>query len=142
MVQQQLAATRQESDKDIRPTKRLVRNDKIVLKIDLQEFYHYKSMRSSKRPSSPHGTMTFSAKKIEVITLDWHVRAILVNWMVHVSSRLELWHETLFLSVELLHRFLGKCQACPQQLLLVAKTAFLLSTKYEERAPPANWKIF
>ncbi|KAI9591160.1 cyclin-like protein [Syncephalis fuscata] len=69
--------------------------------------------------------------------LEWHMRTQLIDWMVEVHHKLELLPETLFLSVNILDRFLSKKNASIQRLQLVGAGSLILACKYEERCVPA-----
>eukprot|EP00232_Nephroselmis_pyriformis_P012959 CAMPEP_0182875932 /NCGR_PEP_ID=MMETSP0034_2-20130328/13832_1 /TAXON_ID=156128 /ORGANISM="Nephroselmis pyriformis, Strain CCMP717" /LENGTH=384 /DNA_ID=CAMNT_0025008691 /DNA_START=28 /DNA_END=1182 /DNA_ORIENTATION=+ len=60
------------------------------------------------------------------------MRAILIDWLVEVHLKFKLMPETLFLTVNLIDRFLEKKQVTRKNLQLVGITAMLLASKYEE----------
>ena len=60
------------------------------------------------------------------------MRTVVVDWMVCVQVRFQLLQDTLFLSVTLLDRFLAVHPILKEELQLVAITALLLASKYEE----------
>jgi len=66
-----------------------------------------------------------------------NMRAILVDWLVEVQENFELYHETLYLGVKLVDRYL---QAVPKtgkdKLQLVGAAAMMIACKIEERHPP------
>ena len=64
------------------------------------------------------------------------MRAILIDWLVDVHSKFKLVNETMFLTVNLIDRFLGKVQVTRQKLQLVGVTCMFIATKYEEIYPP------
>merc|ERR1712240_694242 len=64
------------------------------------------------------------------------MRSILVDWMVEVSSELELLSETLYIAVNLTDRFLSKMSVLRSKLQLVGSAALFLAAKYEEIYPP------
>jgi len=64
------------------------------------------------------------------------MRYILVDWIVEVHSKFRLQPETLFLTVELMDRYL-QLRPCPKKSLqLVGVTAMMVAAKYEEIYPP------
>ena len=63
-------------------------------------------------------------------------RKILVDWIVGVSTHFHLLQETLFLSVDLLDRYLQCCIVTKQQLQLVGTACLYVASKYEEIYPP------
>lgn len=64
------------------------------------------------------------------------MRAILVDWLIEVHFKFKLFPETLFLTINLLDRFMAKVQVSKDQLQLVGITAMLLASKYEEIYAP------
>eukprot|EP01113_Clastostelium_recurvatum_P002385 TRINITY_DN10993_c0_g1_i1.p1 TRINITY_DN10993_c0_g1~~TRINITY_DN10993_c0_g1_i1.p1 ORF type:complete len:432 (-),score=148.37 TRINITY_DN10993_c0_g1_i1:73-1368(-) len=64
------------------------------------------------------------------------MRAILIDWMVEVNIKFKLLTETMFLSVNLVDRFLALKPVSRNKLQLVGVTAMLLASKYEEIYPP------
>jgi cyclin B len=64
------------------------------------------------------------------------MRAILIDWLIEVHLKFKLLPETLFLTINLIDRYLEK-QAIPRtKLQLVGVTAMLISSKYEEIYAP------
>ncbi|KAK6150300.1 hypothetical protein DH2020_015232 [Rehmannia glutinosa] len=64
------------------------------------------------------------------------MRAILIDWLVEVHHKFELRDETLFLTVNLIDRFLAKQSVVRKKLQLVGLVAMLLACKYEEVSVP------
>jgi hypothetical protein len=60
------------------------------------------------------------------------MRAILVDWLVEVHCKFKLRSETLFLTVNLIDRFLSYKQVLRTKLQLVGVAALLVACKYEE----------
>jgi cyclin B len=60
------------------------------------------------------------------------MRAILVDWLVEVHLKFKLMPETLFLTVNLIDRYLAAAPVTRKNLQLVGVTAMLLASKYEE----------
>ena len=63
-------------------------------------------------------------------------RKILVDWLVGVSLHFHLLQETLFLSVDILDRYLQCATVSKKQLQLVGTTCLFVAAKYEEVYPP------
>lgn len=59
------------------------------------------------------------------------MRAILVDWLVEVHYKFKCCPETLYLTVNLIDRFLDRKQVPRPKLQLVGVTAFLVSAKCE-----------
>ncbi|KAK8987399.1 hypothetical protein V6N11_027151 [Hibiscus sabdariffa] len=64
------------------------------------------------------------------------MRAILIDWLIEVHYKFELMEETLFLTINLIDRFLERCTVIRKKLQLVGMTAMLLACKYEEVSVP------
>jgi len=64
------------------------------------------------------------------------MRAILIDWLVEVHLRFKLLPETLYLTVNLIDRFLQIWQISRNKLQLVGVTCLLIACKYEEIYPP------
>ncbi|KAL5216358.1 hypothetical protein ABZP36_007759 [Zizania latifolia] len=64
------------------------------------------------------------------------MRAILIDWLIEVHYKFELVDETLFLTVNIIDRFLEKQVVPRKKLQLVGVTAMLLACKYEEVSVP------
>nr|GMD43595.1 G2/mitotic-specific cyclin-2-like isoform X1 [Ipomoea batatas] len=64
------------------------------------------------------------------------MRGILVDWLIEVHYKFELMEETLYLTVNLIDRFLAVQPVMRKKLQLVGVTALLLACKYEEVSVP------
>ncbi len=64
------------------------------------------------------------------------MRAILIDWLVEVHLKFKLVPESLYLTVNLIDRYLELEQVNRQRLQLVGVTAMLIACKYEEIYPP------
>ena len=62
------------------------------------------------------------------------MRAILVDWLAEVAMKHELKLETLFLTVNIIDRFLDQVQTTRQRLQLVGVAAMKIASKFEEDA--------
>ncbi len=65
------------------------------------------------------------------------MRAILIDWLVDVNVKFRLVPETLFLTVNLIDRYLSKVKVGRNRLQLVGVSALLIACKYEEIYPPS-----
>jgi len=59
------------------------------------------------------------------------MREILVDWLVEVQQNFELHHETLYLAIKLIDRFLEREPIQKHSLQLLGATAMLVASKYE-----------
>lgn len=64
------------------------------------------------------------------------MRGILIDWLIEVHYKFELMEETLYLTVNLIDRFLAVQPVVRKKLQLVGVTAMLLACKYEEVSVP------
>ena len=64
------------------------------------------------------------------------MRAILIDWLVEVHLKFKLLPETLYLTVNLIDRYLSHTQIIRSKLQLVGVTCLLIACKYEEIYPP------
>ncbi|CAM8974630.1 unnamed protein product [Rhodiola kirilowii] len=64
------------------------------------------------------------------------MRGILIDWLIEVHYKFELMEETLYLTVNLIDRYLASQFVVRKKLQLVGITALLLACKYEEVSVP------
>lgn len=64
------------------------------------------------------------------------MRAILIDWLVDVNVKFKLVPETLFLTINLIDRYLSKAKVARNKLQLVGVSSLLIACKYEEIYPP------
>ncbi|KAJ1908626.1 G2/mitotic-specific cyclin [Tieghemiomyces parasiticus] len=69
--------------------------------------------------------------------LSWKMRGILVDWLIDVHGKFRLLGETLFLTVNLIDRFLSLRTVSLVKLQLVGITSMFCAAKYEEIMPPS-----
>ena len=69
-------------------------------------------------------------------SLKWHLRGILVDWLIEVHARFHLMPETIFLAVNIVDRFLSTKIVELDRLQLVGITAMFIASKYEEVLSP------
>uniref|UniRef100_A0A915KN46 G2/mitotic-specific cyclin-B3 n=1 Tax=Romanomermis culicivorax TaxID=13658 RepID=A0A915KN46_ROMCU len=70
-------------------------------------------------------------------TVTHQMRSILVDWMVEIQESFELNHETLYQAVKMTDLFLEKRVVDKRMLQLVGTAALFISSKFDERCPPA-----
>ena len=68
--------------------------------------------------------------------LEWHLRGVLIDWLIEVHTRFHLLPETLFLAVNIIDRFLSVRVVELEKLQLVGITAMFIASKYEEVLSP------
>ncbi|GMH24538.1 hypothetical protein Nepgr_026381 [Nepenthes gracilis] len=91
-------------------------------------YSYYRRMQASSWVSPDYMAQQFDINE--------KMRAILVDWLVEVHYKFELREETLFLTVNLIDRFLAKQTVVRKKLQLVGLIAMLLACKYEEVSVP------
>ncbi|KAG9510387.1 G2/mitotic-specific cyclin-B3, partial [Fragariocoptes setiger] len=65
------------------------------------------------------------------------MRAVLVDWMVEIQESFEMNHETLYLAVKIMDRYLMKKPIKKTTFQLLGVTSLLIAAKFDERIPPA-----
>ncbi|XP_065848075.1 cyclin-B2-4-like isoform X2 [Euphorbia lathyris] len=93
---------------------------------DLYTFY----MKVEKNSSVPPNYMC------QQEDINERMRGILIDWLIEVHYKFELMDETLYLTVNLIDRFLAIQAVVRKKLQLVGVTAMLLACKYEEVQVP------
>ncbi|KAI3525877.1 hypothetical protein L1887_05007 [Cichorium endivia] len=67
------------------------------------------------------------------------MRAILIDWLIEVHNKFELMNETLYLTINIVDRFLAAETVARRELQCVGMSAMLIASKYEEIwAPEVN----
>lgn len=104
-------------------------NDPLCATAYVQEMYKHfrlKEQSTSVRPifmeHQPH--------------INERMRSILIDWLVEVHLKFKLVPETLYLTVNLIDRYLERTEVSRPKLQLVGVTALLIASKYEEIYPP------
>ncbi|CAG9326044.1 unnamed protein product [Blepharisma stoltei] len=69
--------------------------------------------------------------------INYKMRAILIDWLVSVHLKFKFSPETLYLTVNIIDRYLEKKKIKKQFLQLAGVSAFLIASKYEDISPPA-----
>ena len=64
------------------------------------------------------------------------MRSILVDWLIEVHLKFKLVPETLYLTVNLIDRYLERTEVSRAKLQLVGVASLLVASKYEEIYPP------
>ncbi|KAG7551888.1 Cyclin N-terminal [Arabidopsis thaliana x Arabidopsis arenosa] len=68
--------------------------------------------------------------------IDPNMRGILIDWLVEVSEEYKLTSDTLYLTVNLIDRFMSHNYIEKQRLQLLGVTCMLIASKYEEICAP------
>lgn len=83
-----------------------------------------------------HLTQPYSQYMRHHSQINENIRAQLVDHLVIVHGKFKLLPETLFLTINLIDRFLAKHQIQASDMRLLGISAMLIATKYEEIYPP------
>ena len=93
---------------------------------DMYNHFRIKETITSVRPvymeSQPH--------------INQKMRSILVDWLIEVHLKFKLVPETLYLTVNLIDRYLERAEVSRAKLQLVGVSCLLVASKYEEIYPP------
>ncbi|KAF8156984.1 cyclin-like protein [Crassisporium funariophilum] len=73
--------------------------------------------------------------------ITWEHRGVLIDWLLQVHARFSLNSESLFLTVNVLDRFLGMRSISISKLQLVGLASFFIATKFEETYAPSVKEI-
>ncbi|KAL1338356.1 hypothetical protein HN51_033011 [Arachis hypogaea] len=90
----------------------------------------YKFYKLVENESRPHDYMNSQPE------INEKMRAILVDWLTDVHTKFDLSTETLYLTINIIDRFLAVKTVPRKELQLVGISAMLMASKYEEIWPP------
>ena len=68
--------------------------------------------------------------------INHRMRAILIDWLIDVHLKYKMKPQTMYISVNLIDRYLSKNETSRIKLQLVGVTSMFIATKYEEIYPP------
>jgi G2/mitotic-specific cyclin 2 len=69
--------------------------------------------------------------------IKWEMRSALIDWLLQVHLRYHMLPETLWITVNIIDRFLSKRNVSVNKLQLVGITAIFIASKYEEIMAPS-----
>ena len=95
---------------------------------------HYRETEGLK-----HASPSYMSKQADI---NVKMRSILIDWLVEVHLHFELMPETLYLTVNLIDRFLEKEQIMRNKLQLVGLTAMFIASKYEDQIFATECRYF
>ena len=99
----------------------------------------FSQINMSFKPLTKKISMKFRPKPLYINyqhDINQKMRAILIDWLIDVHSKFKLIPATLFLTVNLIDRFLSMHSMIRQQLQLLGISSMLLASKYEEIYAP------
>lgn len=103
-------------------------NPQYFIEYSREVFEHLKKAESIN--SSTYGYMKIQHQINDIM------RAVVINWLIEVHLKFELLPETLFLSVNLIDRYLNLKEIEKTELQLLGVSALLIASKYEEIYAP------
>lgn len=95
------------------------------------EIFHW--LRSTEGDGNNLVSPTYMSKQDDI---NEKMRSILIDWLIEVHLKFKLVPESLYLTINLIDRFLEREQVNRQKLQLIGVTAMLIACKYEEIYPP------
>ncbi|CAE6379396.1 G2/mitotic-specific cyclin cdc13 [Rhizoctonia solani AG-1 IB] len=104
-------------------------NDPAMVSEYVSEIFGY--MRELEFQTMPSSTYMNSQPELE-----WHLRGMLMDWLIRVHERFQLLPETLFIAANLIDRFLSLRVVSLVKLQLVGITGLFVAAKYEEIMVP------
>ncbi|GKY91752.1 hypothetical protein MPSEU_000146900 [Mayamaea pseudoterrestris] len=105
------------------------KEDPLCVTAYVDEMYDY--FRGKEESTSVRPVYMESQKHINE-----RMRSILIDWLVEVHLKFKLVPETLYLTVNLIDRYLERQEVTRPRLQLVGVTCLLIASKYEEIYPP------
>ncbi|KAH0943900.1 hypothetical protein HID58_003537 [Brassica napus] len=102
-------------------------NDLAAVEYVEDMYSFYKEVENESKPQMYMQTQTEINEKM---------RSILVDWLVDVHVKFDLSPETLYLTINIVDRFLSLKPVPRRELQLVGVSALLIASKYEEIWPP------
>jgi len=95
----------------------------------VNDIMDYMRSKESQFQAMPH----YMSRQTDITT---RMREILIDWLVEVHTKFKLRLETLYLTVNIIDRFLERRAVSRTKLQLVGCTAMLIASKYEEIYAP------
>ncbi|KAL7092984.1 hypothetical protein ACP275_11G014900 [Erythranthe tilingii] len=93
----------------------------------------YKFYKSAENEGRAHGYLFIQPE------INEKMRAILIDWLVQVHQKFDLSPETLYLTINIIDRYLASRTIPMKELQLVGMSSMLIASKYEEIwAPQVN----
>ena len=105
-------------------------DDPLMVSEYVEEIFGY--MREIEMRCMPNGDYMSMQRDI-----NWHLRGVLVDWLIETHSKFRLLPETLFLALNIVDRFLSLRTISLSKLQLVGVTALFIAAKYEEVLCPS-----
>ncbi len=106
-------------------------SDEVVMSGDMDEYGrdHLQCLLDKEKDPNTKCNPNYLAHQPHI---DWKCRTILVLWLVEVHQEFNLRPETLFLTIQILDRYLTRRVIVREQLQLLGLTSLWLAAKHEE----------
>ena len=92
----------------------------------------YKYLKSIENSDLPKENYMITVQK----DINEKMRKILLDWLIDVHAKFKLTTETLFLTINIIDRYLSKKSINRKYLQLLGVTSMLIASKYEDIYPP------
>ena len=92
----------------------------------------YKYLKSIENSDLPKENYMITVQK----DINEKMRKILLDWLIDVHAKFKLTTETLFLTINIIDRYLSKKSIHRKYLQLLGVTSMLIASKYEDIYPP------
>jgi len=99
-----------------------------VSEIANEIYYHLREVENEDRPS-----YNYMSKQVQITS---EMRKVIIDWLVEVHYHCELINDTLYLTINILDRYLSKVIVPKGKFQLVAITSMFIACKFEENYPP------
>lgn len=115
----------------------IVDHDKFLLfDINCEPHYAWDSFQYDREQELKFRNRKYLADSQHNHQITPHIRARLVDWLVHIQDIFSLYHESLYMAVKLADQYLMRKTVPKKQLQLLYMTTILISAKFDERLPP------
>ncbi|KAJ0483243.1 putative cyclin domain-containing protein [Helianthus annuus] len=119
-----------------RPKDPVVNIDEADINNELAEVEYVEDIYTFYKLSETEGGLQDYMNSNSQPDLNAKMRAILIDWLIEVHRKFELMPESLYLTINVVDRYLSVRKVPRRELQLVGISALLIACKYEEIWPP------
>ncbi|KAJ0716976.1 putative cyclin domain-containing protein [Helianthus annuus] len=119
-----------------RPKDPVVNIDEADINNELAEVEYVEDIYTFYKLSETEGGLQDYMNSNSQPDLNAKMRAILIDWLIEVHRKFELMPESLYLTINIVDRYLSVRKVPRRELQLVGISALLIACKYEEIWPP------
>lgn len=101
-----------------------------------QMYEHFRSKEAATSTRMGYMDTIQRPNSVNSSLINARMRGILIDWLIEVHLKFKLAPDTLYLTVNIIDRYLDTTLVTRPRLQLVGVTAFMIATKYEEVYPP------